>query len=260
VIHNFSGRDGALPEGDIIFDQSGNIYGTTISGGLGIGVIYELTPSGGGWTETVLYYCGQGAGDGAPYGGVILHPSGNLFGTFVYAQPYNSGAVYELSRSGSGWKRSMLYQFSGGDDGYEPEGGLMLDSAGNLYGTTTGGGSGGGGTVFELTPSNGGWTFKTLYSFPCHQPCQGPLGKLVMDDAGNLYGTTNGDGAYGKGSVFKLTPSSGGWTYTSLHDFTGGSDGGFPISSLVFDANGNLYGTASDGGSNGAGVVFEITP
>ena len=146
--------------------------------------------------------------------------------------------------------------------GNDPWAGLIIDPSGNLYGTTTGGGSGSGGTVFELTPANVGWTFKTLYSFSGNGG--GPSDKLVMDAAGNLYGTTYIDGAYGYGTVFKLTPSNGGWTYTSLHDFTGGSDGANPISSLVFDANGNLYGTASQGGTGncpgGCGVVFEITP
>jgi len=141
-----------------------------------------------------------------------------------------------------------------------PEGGLIIDSSGNLYGTTTNGGSGGGGTVFELSPAMGGWTYNVVYSFTGCTGC-GPLGKLVMDAAGNLYGTTNADGANGKGSVFELTPEGGGtWTYTSLHDFTGGGDGAYPWSNLVLDASGNLYGTASAGGTKGAGVVFEITP
>jgi len=131
---------------------------------------------------------------------------------------------------------------------------------GNLYGTTLTSGSGGGGTVFELTSTNNGWIFNTLYGFQGGGYYPGSWGKLLMDTAGNLYGTTYGDGLYGAGSAFKLTPSNGAWTYTSLHDFTGGSDGGNPISNLVLDANGNLYGTASYGGPYNAGVVFEITP
>ena len=115
-------------------------------------------------------------------------------------------------------------------------------------------------------PSNGGWAFSVLYSFAGMDCCDnGPRANLVMDAAGNFYGTTFGDGPYGYGSVFKLTPSNGAWVYTSLHDFTGGSDGGNPLSNVVFDAKGNLYGTASAGGSSGAcsggcGVVWEITP
>ena len=133
-----------------------------------------------------------------------------------------------------------------------------MDPSGNLYGTTAGGGSGGGGTVFELAPADGGWSFQTLYSLG---GLGGPAGKLVMDAIGNLYGTTLQGGPYQQGSVFKLSLSNGGWTYTSLHDFTGGTDGGYPNGSLIFDANGNLYGTAQSGGTyNGGGVVFEITP
>ncbi len=128
---------------------------------------------------------------------------------------------------------------------------------GNLYGTTTTGGVNGGGTVFEISPSDGGWTFQTIYSF---SGSGGPYDDLVIDSAGNLYGTTYLDGRYGWGNVFKLVPSSGGWTYSSLHDFTGGSDGASPRCRLVFDSSGNLYGTTSIGGTGGYGVVFEITP
>ena len=150
--------------------------------------------------------------------------------------------------------------------------GLISDSSGNLYGATSYGGVNGGGTVFELTPSNGSWTLNTLYSFTkvnnSFRP--GPVASLIMDAAGNLYGTTKADGAYGYGNVFKLMPSNGSWAYTSLYDFTGGSDGANPYSSLVLDAQGNLYGTTYTGGQSGedcllnetytCGVVFEITP
>jgi len=125
------------------------------------------------------------------------------------------------------------------------------------------GGSGGGGTVFKLTPSSGSWTYSLVYSFTGGHPGYGgagPIANLAIDGAGNLYGTTAADGAYDVGTVFKLTPSGGSWTYTSLHDFTGGSDGGYPESNVTFDANGNLYGTASEGGSQRVGVVWEITP
>jgi uncharacterized repeat protein (TIGR03803 family) len=137
------------------------------------------------------------------------------------------------------------------------DGGLIRDSSGNLYGTTLSGGTNGGGTVYELSPSNGGWTFTTLYNLSGNA---GSYAVLTMDAAGDLYGTTTGDGIYGHGNVFKLTPSNGDWTYTSLHDFTGGSDGGTPFGQVTLDASGNLYGTASVGGANDAGVVWEITP
>ena len=261
VLYRFTGgSDGANPQGDLTFDRSGNIYGTTQFGGnANIGVIFELSPSGSGWTESVLY-AGQYNGSGyIPSGDVVFDISGNLYGVF---QLGGDGAVYQLSPTGSSWTEQTLHEFTGGNDGTQPAGGLILDPSGNLFGTTQYGGNNSGGTVFELTPtSGGGWTFNTLYGLSCGpQYCGGPLDKLVLDASGNLYGTTNIDGAYGYGSVFKLTPSNGGWTYTSLHDFTGYADGANPSCRLVFDANGNLFGTAYTGGAYGWGVIFEITP
>jgi uncharacterized repeat protein (TIGR03803 family) len=270
VIYRFTGgSDGGIPTGDLIFDQSGNIYGTAAGGGDlscgpppgGCGVIYELIPSGSAWTETVLY-SPQNSSDGYdPFGGVVFDSSGNLYGTFFYGGLYGNGAVYQLSPSGSGWTHQTLHDFTGGSDGALPVGGLIIDQSGNLYGTTELGGSGGGGTVFQLMPGSGGWTFNTLYTFSGSGP--GPQDKLFLNAAGNLYGTTAGDGAYRGGSVFKLTPSNGGWSYTSLHDFCAGypcSDGYYPSSNVVFDANGNLYGTTNYGGTYDDGVVFEVTP
>ncbi len=268
VIYRFPGNnpeDQSSPLGDLIFDQAGNLYGTTNRGGdKHIGSVYELMYLGY-WLETDLYSF-QGSGDGGfAGGGVIFDRSGNLYGVTLSGGHGGAGTVYQLSPSGSGWKETTLYSFTGGNDGGDPTGGLFMDSSGNLYGTTESGGSDGGGTVFELTPGNGGWAFNTLYSFSGQGSWPGPWAKPTMDAAGNLYGTTHGDGAYSNGSVFKLTPSPSGWTYTSLHDFTGGSDGGSPQSSIVFDANGNLYGTTYSGGTGdcygqGCGVVFEITP
>src|SRR5208283_1354867 len=150
----------------------------------------------------------------------------------------------------------------GGNDGMGRSAGLIFDPSGNLYGATVAGGQGGGGTVFELTPSNGGWTYSLLYSFTgtAGENC-GPSRTLLLDGAGNLYGTTDCDGAYGWGNVFELTPSGGRWTYSSLYDFKGGTDGGNPHSNIVIDANGNLYGTAAAGGGpQGVGVVWETMP
>jgi uncharacterized repeat protein (TIGR03803 family) len=146
---------------------------------------------------------------------------------------------------------------------------LIFDRAGNLYGATGQGGSNGGGTVYELADSNGSWSFGLLYSFSGSFPGRDVYSaSLTMDAAGNLYGTTPLDGAYGYGNVFKLSPSNDGWTFTSLHDFTGGSDGGYPESNVTLDADGNLYGTTQCGGNDficniypgGPGVVWEITP
>ncbi len=262
LIHNFTGPDGIGPVGAVLFDSSGNLFGATTSGGFrNGGAIYELQPMDGSWTVRVLY-----SSYGYPRGGLILDDSGNLYGpAFTAGNGY--GSVYQMVPSGSTWITSDIYDFTYRSDGGYPWASLILDGSGNFYGSTCTGGSGNGGTVFELSPSGGKWTFTTLHSFESPENgafVVGPVGSLVMDNAGALYGTTLADGTHGYGSVFKLTPGGSGWAFTSLHDFTGGSDGGYPYSNLVFDANGNLYGTASVGGAgsctNGCGVLFEITP
>lgn len=134
-----------------------------------------------------------------------------------------------------------------------------MDADGNLYGTTSNGGAGNGGTVFELMPSQNGWVFSVLYSLN-GPPGRGPFGPVLIDSAGDLYGTTVAGGANQQGSVFKLTHSGGSWIYSTLHDFTGGNDGRAPYGHLILDTKGNLYGTAGWGGSGGNGVVWEITP
>ncbi|MGA2686713.1 MAG: choice-of-anchor tandem repeat GloVer-containing protein [Candidatus Korobacteraceae bacterium] len=251
--------------GDLVFDPAGNLYGTALQGGNagGAGGVFELTPSGGGWTETNILDLGnQGTGGAEPFAGVIRDSAGNLYGTTggtVGVGNYPYGSVYELSPSGSGWTTSVLHQFQDGSDGSFPKADLILDAVGNLYGTTPDGGSGNSGTVFELAHSEGGWVFSVLYSFT-GPISRGPWGPVLMDAGGNLYGTTLAGGAFQQGSVFKLTHSNGSWTYTSLHDFTGDSDGRSPYGHLIFDANGNLYGTAGWGGANGDGVVWEVTP
>lgn len=171
--------------------------------------------------------------------------------------------MYQLTHSENGWTGTDIYDFTGGADGAYPVAGIIVDTEGNLYGATSVAGSGNGGTVFELSPSGGSWNYTLLYSFagPNNgRQVVGPVGNLVLDAAGNLYGTTISDGAHGYGAVFKLTHSNGNWTYTALHDFTNGADGSYPYANLVFDGNGNIYGTASGGGAFGVGVVFEITP
>ena len=256
------GSDGAVPGyGDLLFDGAGNIYGTTEGGGTQ-GVVYELTPSGSGYKESVLYSFSGGTDGSTPYNGVIFD-NGNLYGTTYVGGLSSVGTVFELTPQGGGrWTESCLYSFRNGNDGGYLWAGLIPDQSGNnLYGATSDGGTGGGGTVFELTlGANCSWTLKTLYSLTgtAGKRC-GPRGTLFMDGSGNLYGTTYCDGVNNAGSVFMLTPTSQPpWTYTSLHDFTGGSDGGNPYGNVVFDANGNIYGTASTGGSQTVGVVWEL--
>jgi uncharacterized repeat protein (TIGR03803 family) len=265
VLYRFTGgTDGGVPIGNLLFDPSGNLYGTTEIGGkphgcgnIGCGTVFKLTKSGRSWTETVLYEF-QGGSDGAfPNGAVIFDTSGNLYGTTCCGTSHNAGTVFELTPAEGGWSEKLLYVFQGSSDGKEPDTALIFDNRGNLYGSTIFGGTGRGGTVFELTRAGDSWTFSVLYS---PRGNIGPDGTLILDAVGNLYGTTQQDGEYLLGSAFKLTPSGGSWTYTSFHDFTGGNDGDLPESSLVFDRNGNLYGTAAYGGANGDGVIIEITP
>jgi uncharacterized repeat protein (TIGR03803 family) len=275
-LHDFgSGTDGQYPgSGDLIWDQQGNIYGTTTAGGTsqncdaGCGTVYELTPSGNGYTESVLYSF-LGRTDGAyPQNGLVSDNNGNLFGTTFQGGSNDQGVVFELSYVEGVWTENVLYRFQNASDGENPIGGLIFDSAGNLYGTTYYGGSGGGGTVFELSPSGNTWTFELLYSFT-GQRGSGPVATLTMDGAGNLYGTTFSGGIYNSGSIFKLSNTENGWMYTSLHDFTGGADGGSQTrSNVAIATDGTLYGTSDAGGnidkyncgSGGCGVVWMIKP
>jgi uncharacterized repeat protein (TIGR03803 family) len=261
VLYRFTGgNDGSVPGGDLVFDPAGNVYGTTAGGGSsGQGTVYELTPSNGTWTESVLWSFTGGNDGGRPTGGVIFDSSGKLYGATQSGGSQGFGSVFQLVPAHSGWAENVIYSFQDRSDGASPVGGLILDSWGNLYGTTASGGQGGGGTVFELTPSKGNWTSTVLDALT--GPANGgPQASLTMDSAGNLYGATYKDGLLGYGSVFKLTPAQGGWTYTDFHNFTFGSDGAEPLGNLVLDADGNLYGTAVAAGSNGFGVVFEVTP
>ena len=259
VLHPFGGgNDGANPDGTIVFDSAGNLYGTTLNGGAyGNGTVWELTPSGGSWTETILYNF-TGGSDGANPTGVVLDSAGNLYGTTASGGIDDNGTVFELTRSGSGWTKTTLYTFQSVPGGGDPQG-VIVDEAGNLYGGTARGGAYGSGTVYELSPSQGGWMFTTLYNFNGNDYA-GPGNILTRDASGNLYGATYGAGLYGYGSVFKLTRSDGGWNFADLHDFTGGDDGGLPGGALVLDPAGNIYGTTVEGGSYGYGVLFEITP
>ena len=220
--------------------------------------MYQLTPSGGAWTETVLYEFTGVDGDGKiPMSGVIFDQAGNLYGTTYEGGSTGNGTVYELSTSANGWTERIIYNFTGNGDGAGPVGTLIMDRSGNLYGSTYFGNAGQGGTVFELSPTQSGWTYELIYAFTGQG---GPDAALSMDAGGNLYGTTNRDGANLYGNVFELSPSSGGGTCRSLYDFTAANDGFYPASNEIFDASGNLYGTTSAGGAFRWGVAWEITP
>jgi uncharacterized repeat protein (TIGR03803 family) len=265
MLYSFRIQNPVSPSG-LIFDAAGNLYGTGGGGQYREGMVYELTPREGGrfWTEKVLHnfhYLRPGSiTDGALPNGLVFDAAGNLYGTTLGGGGFGCGIVYELSPTASGvWTETVLYTFTPyNGDGCEPTAGVIFDTAGNLYGTTREGGThgGGNGTVFELTPTaGGGWTETILYSFGATATDGSqPFASLIFDTAGNLYSTTFMGGAYGAGTVFELTPTAGGpWTEKVLHSFDAvGPGGAGPQSGLIFDAAGNLYGSA--------GSVFELMP
>lgn len=266
-LYNFTGRnDGANPQSGVVFDSHGNMYGANVNDGGGYGVVYEMTPSGQGWTYQVIYTFTGGADGANPDTPLLIDSAGNLYGAAMSGgapgcQGFGCGTIFKLSPSGSGWTETTLYSFHDGSDGSAPSGTLVFDPAGNLYGATAGSDGAGGGTVYELTPSGGSWTFTLIYDLP--GAGAGPFGGVARDTAGNLYGATWGDGAYGDGNVFKLTPTANGWTFTTLHDFTNGTDGSNAMGAPIVDSNGVVYGTTYDGGApvcGGCGVVYQITP
>lgn len=262
VLYSFAGgSDGADPAAGLVQDAAGNLYGTTSQGGSsGNGTVFKLAApktKGGNWTESVLYSFGTGTDGSVPVGGVSFDAAGKLYGTTSAGGAYGIGTVFQLV-PGAGWTENILYSFQNTNDGGVPYAGLVADKAGNFYGAATEGGANGGGTVFELTPSNGSWTFSVVYSVP-GWGISGSFRNVVLDSSGNLYATTHCDGDYNSGTVYELTPSNGSWNYNLLYNFTGGTDGLYSFSSLVV-SGGKLYGTTKYGGANGNGVVFEVTP
>jgi uncharacterized repeat protein (TIGR03803 family) len=221
--------------------------------------VYQLQKSGNSWLENTLYAFSGDLDGGEPFGGLVEDSSGNFYGTTSFAGAQGYGTIFELAQTSGTWTLNTLYTFQYASDGGQSYAGLISDSSGNLYGTTSTGGPNNAGTVFELKRSGGSWVFNVVYAFS-GTFSDGPRASLIMDSGGNLYGTTFRAGAFGAGSVFKLTKTGNSWTYSSLHDFTGGSDGAYLYSSLALDSAGNLYGTTYLGGTDGQGVIFEITP
>src|SRR5215469_16741964 len=250
--------DGVQPRAGLIADSAGNLYGTTADGGaFGRGTVFRVTPSG---TETTLHSFAGPPDDGAlPLAGLVADSAGNLYGTTIGGGAFEHwGTVFKVTQSGT---ETVLHSFAAPPyDGIHPTGGLIADSAGNLYGTTSGGGVFFSGTIFKLTPSG---TENVLYSFG-GLPDDGsmPMAGLIADSAGNLYGTTAGGGAFGYGTVFELTPSG---TESVLHSFAGPpNDGSMPMAGLIADSAGNLYGTTVSGGAScpdeeGCGTVYKLT-
>jgi len=296
VLHSFNdnGKDGVVPFAGLIFDAKNRLYGTTSSGGAnkapvcggdGCGTVFELkTGAGGKWTETVLHsFCHVDgcAGDGfQPLAGLILDKAGNLYGTTNLGIPTGRchggagcGTVFELMpRTDGEWKEKVLHSFNV-DDGKNPQAGLILDAAGNLYGATATVG-----TVFELIKKDD-WAGKVLHRFGKGNDGANPYGTPIFDAAGNLYGTTYDGGTnkcspdgVGCGTVFQLSQGGNGtWTESILYSFqNNGEDGIWPHANLILDSVGNLYSTTGAGGTGpcedqygdeiGCGTVFEITP
>jgi uncharacterized repeat protein (TIGR03803 family) len=250
VLHTFTGPDGESPNG-LVMDSAGTLYGTATFGGSIIsGTVFKMDTSG---NETLLHSFPSSPTDGqAPYAAPIIGPGGSLYGTTQAGGSYNSGTVFKVDTSGG---ESVLYSFNNsGGDGTHPRASLVMDAAGNLYGTTYDGGDFTCGTVFKLNTSG---TETALHSFTNSSGDGGnPSAGLIIGPDGYLYGTTTTGGEHGYGTVFKMDTSL---NETVLYSFTGGDDGAYPTSSLLMDAAGNLYGTASAGGTDGYGTVFELS-
>lgn len=246
----------------LTFDSAGKLYGAVAHwSGNDRGAVYQLVRNGDSWILNLIYQFAGGNDGSDPRGSLAIDAAGNIYGVTEDDGRYGNGNVYELSPSGSGWTKTVLHDFQGGNDGLIPFGGLIFDHSGNLLGSTGSGGPGNGGTVFQLSPQpGGGWTYSLVYGFP-GQSSWGPTGSLTVDQAGNIYGARNDPGTLGNnGSIFELTYSDGVWNYINLHSFAGFDDGAEPNGSLVVDGTGNVYGTAGDGGAYDYGLVFEITP
>lgn len=273
ILHNFTGgTDGGEPHGTLAMDAQGNLYGTTEYGGdlgvlcsgmQGCGVAFKISPAG---HETVIHSFTGEADGGQPLAGLTMDNDGNLYGTT--AGGGNSGCAYTAVGCGvvfkidSAYKLTVLYSFAGGSDSGVPECHLVLDSSGNIYGSTSGVGAGSAGTIFKLDP---GGHETILLTFNGTNGSQ-PYGALALDSKRNLYGTTYGGGnlndcnpGFGCGIVFELNPDG---QEPILNVFTGGAEGWGPVAGLVRDEQGNLYGTAALGGESTdcCGVAFEVTP
>jgi uncharacterized repeat protein (TIGR03803 family) len=258
VLYNFgaSSSDAETPEGALTMDASGNVYGA------GRNAVFELSPNGASYTDTVLHtFAGTNYDGEDPNGGLVFDASGNIYGSTNRGGTYGDGIIYELSPNGSGgYNETILYNFTGSTDGEFPTGGLIADSTGNLYGTAARGGANGFGTVFKISnTTNYGWQEKTLYSFTGSSDGSIPQA-LVADAAGNFYGIAfdGGSSSCTCGTVFKLTPSAG-WRFAAIHQFNQ-TDGAYPEGRLALDSAGNIYGGTLEGGTDGYGVVYELSP
>ncbi len=270
VLYSFTNASNS-PDAPLIMDSSGDLYGTAFAGGAsGRGAVFELINSSGSYTLRVLYSFAGSPNDGGEPEGIIADSSGNLYGTTTYGGsssncPHGCGTAFELVNSAGTYTEKVLHSFGASNgDGDPPTAGLIMDSAGNLYGTTFSGGANGKGTVFELVNSSGVYTEQLLYSFAGDSDGSTPFGNLIMDSSGDLYGTTGVGGASGGwGTVFELVNNSGSYTEKVLYSFAGPPGDGRAPTGVIADSAGNLYGTTTYGGTssncpNGCGTVFEL--
>jgi len=254
------GSTGGFPGGGtLVEDAKGNLYGANNLGDLGAGGVYEVSPLGNGkWQVTTIYDMLD-----FPNQGVAIDAEGNLYGGDTLGGNDGEGEVFKLSPNGDGtFSESSIYSFPGINQPGGPNGDLLLDAKGNIYGTTLGNGNGitNQTVAYELQKTANGYNYVQLYEFCSLSNCadgQYPEGGLKADAAGSLYGTTNGGGQFGQGTVYQLKQTNGKWTETVLHSFNG-TDGQSPYGNINFDANGNLYGSTFVGGSSDSGVVYEI--
>jgi uncharacterized repeat protein (TIGR03803 family) len=259
VLHSFAGgTDGEYPYSQLVLDSDGNLYGTAAGGGgsgcggFGCGMVFEVDASG---TESVLHSFAGGTTDGCyPHGSLMMDAEGNLYGTTDECGTSDLGTVFTVSSSGA---ESILHSFAGGSsDGDDPiYAGLVMDSEGNLYGSTLNGGAANDGVVYELDTSG---TLTVLHSFSggAADGCY-PYGTPVMDTKSNLYGTAEKCGASGYGVVWKLNRKKD--AFSVLHSFTGeSSDGGYPVAGVLLGANGKLFGNTVAGGADDFGTVYQL--
>ncbi|HEX8814913.1 MAG TPA: choice-of-anchor tandem repeat GloVer-containing protein [Terriglobales bacterium] len=299
VLYVFRGKaanDGDFPGGGLAIDSIGNLYGTAYYGGTGdcvllgikggCGVVFKLSPpeqAGGTWREAILYSFKGGSDGYVPFGDLTFDADGNLYGVTLYGGGRGGrlcdsfytgcGTVFKLSpptQKGGGWKEEVLYRFAAGTDGYNPNGGLIIDHRNHVYGTTESGGNQqcnygtnglGCGTLFELIPPSkmcGTWTEQILHRFTGKDDGANPA-VGVTTFGGHIYGSTGGGGPFKRGLLFEMTQTKEGWDENVLYDFNGGNDGQGPGSPLRFDTDGSLYGTAI-GGADFSGVVFQLSP
>jgi uncharacterized repeat protein (TIGR03803 family) len=267
VIYLFTGGpDGWLPDGRLLVDAESRLYGVTWMGGSqASGTVFELSHSAdGGWVHRTLHnftgYDGQ-----YPYGGLIADAHGNLYGITMQGGTHDAGTVFRLTRESDGsWRESVLHSFSSTENVFCPIGPLAFDKEWNLYGAATCGGAFNSGVVFKLAPdSNGDWHEALLYSFGAFwNDGQLPEAGVVLDENGNIFGTTWRGGSKGGGVVFELSKQADGtWAETILHDFIGDGDGFSLWGPVALDREGNLYGSTQQGGTVGAygyGTLFTL--